>query len=366
MGRPRALAFILLLVPAGDPLPTGAVVRLGTAAHLQGVIVVAYSPDGKRLATGGPGETVRVWDTATGKSLFQFKAKPSALAFSPDGEWLATDGAGQGRALVYHVATGKPYRTLTAAPAALRGVAFAPDGRMAAAVAVPDTLVLFELATGKERLRYSGKQGGIRAFSFSPDGRTMATAGEDGTVLLWDTRGQSAHALDWAKLGAPERERLWLKLTGADAAEANRILASMRRAPVPAVAFLRTHLVPIAPPPPMQLKNLIDALVDDNPERRVEANHVLAQMEDLSRPELRRTLKTTQDPQIRKAVQQLLDKMEDQPIPRVALQQMRAIELLEQLDTPDARELLGELANGAPAARQTREALAALNRLIRR
>ena len=69
---------------------------------------------------------------------------------------------------------------------------------------------------------------------------------------------------------------------------------------------------------------------------------------------------------ILEALPRLLDNMDRQPIPWLALQQMRAVEVLEQMDTPEARELLGELANGAPAARQTREALAALNRLVKR
>jgi hypothetical protein len=327
------------------------------------VQALAVTPDGKTLAAGCNQSGLHLWDVLTGRELRSItQAWPTALSFSPDGDFLAADGAGRGTACVYRVATGKPYRRLEAEKP-LSNVAFSPDGRTVAAVAGADTLVFFEAATGKARLRYASPQNGIRAIAYAPDGRAVAGAGTDGTVLLWDARGEYADAPDFAKLDIREKDRLWLRLAGADAAEANRIQASLRRAPVQAVAFLRLRLARTDPPSPQQLKNLIEALVDDNPDRRLEANHTLAQMEDLARPELRRTLKTTNVPQHRKAVQQLLDKMETQPLAAGTLRQVRSVEVLEQMDTPEARTLLAELALGAPAARQTREAVAALQRL---
>ncbi len=336
------------------------------AKHPCLVQALAVTADGKTLAAGCNQGGLHLWDVASGRELRTIaQAWPTSLSFSPEGDYLAADEAGQGTACVYRVATGKPYRRLEAEKP-LSKVAFSPDGRTAAAVAGADTITLFEVATGKVRLRYTSPQGGIRAIAYAPDGRAVAAAGNDGTVLLWDARGTYADAPDFAKLDIREKDRLWLRLAGADAAEANRIQAAWRSAPVAAVAFLRLRLARTNPPSPRQLANLIEALVDDDPDRRLEANHTLAQMEDLARPELLRTLKATNVPQLRKAVQQLLDKMDTQPLPPGTLQQVRAVESLEQMDTPEARTLLGELALGAPAARQTSEAVAALQRLVKR
>src|SRR5579885_186996 len=83
-----------------DPLPAGALVRLGTARFRPGATVysVAFSPDGQRLATGSYGEAVRVWDIVTGKEVEKLRMTDhrwrTCVAFSPDGKWLATGDSG--------------------------------------------------------------------------------------------------------------------------------------------------------------------------------------------------------------------------------------------------------------------------------
>src|SRR5260370_42592953 len=90
----------------GDPLPVGAIARLGTLRfrHAGQVVAVVYSPDGKLLATAGYDETVRLWETAGGKEKFSFRLNgkpnyaPPVVALSPDGGmWPAAKGDGARR-----------------------------------------------------------------------------------------------------------------------------------------------------------------------------------------------------------------------------------------------------------------------------
>src|SRR5436853_11850 len=113
MSAPRILLLLALLWPGyparaadtpappdrnGDPLPPGAVARLGTLRfhHGDGAVAVAYSPDGKTLASGGYGDSeVRLWEAKTGEAVFKLsnhRGYVEALAFSPDGKLLASAG----------------------------------------------------------------------------------------------------------------------------------------------------------------------------------------------------------------------------------------------------------------------------------
>jgi WD40 repeat protein len=172
-----------------------------------GVIAVAFSPDGKLLASADGAGTARLWYMATG----QPRGKPirvnSALsavfgvAFSPEGKLLATAGS-DGMVRFWDPVTGqrrgKPFRASVGSTNFVRGVAFSPDGKLLASAGGDGTVRLWDLRTGQPvgaPQRGTATAAGVLAVAFSPDGKLLASAGSDGTVRLWNPHtGQPARA----------------------------------------------------------------------------------------------------------------------------------------------------------------------------
>ncbi len=328
---------------------------------------VVFSADGRMMALLA-GKAIRVVDVTAGQLLFQHEKKQpgfsSLLALSPDGKTLLC-GVGKSLRLV-ESASGVDLLQL-ALPADVCAAAFSADGRRFAVSTreAEATIHIFDVPSGQQAARLHGHESLARSLAFSPDGSRLASGQEDSTALVWDV-STARRKLPSRNLTAKDLEHLWADLHDADARKAHAALWTLVAGPDKATLFLKEHLQPAPQIAAERLHQLIADLDADEFARREEASRELAKLGIEAEPALRKALEGTPSPELRRRVQTLLNDPACQTeMTPDALRQLRAIQALEQIGTPEARQVLSSLTKGAPAAPATRDAAAALARFNR-
>jgi len=173
----------------GDPI--GAAINSG---HGKGELNdFAFSPDGQRVATSGGDGKIRLWATDTdGLHLIEKWSPPEnyrvyALDFSPDGSRIAAS-ISNGDVWFLNARTGDPMgEPLTGHPVAAASLVFSPDGRRLAAAGIDNTIGLWNIDHGKAIVKaLTGHHDAVTSVAFSPDGRQLVSGDGDGSLRLWN------------------------------------------------------------------------------------------------------------------------------------------------------------------------------------
>jgi WD40 repeat protein len=168
------------------------------------IVSLAFSPDRKRLAAGSEDYRITILDTASGKVLRSFvghQAAVVALAFSPDGKRLAS--ASHDRSVkIWDTSSGKELLTLGVHAGPVHAVAYSPDGKSIATAIDNAHIRLWDATTGKALRTLEGQQGEVLSLAFSPDGKQLVAGYSESVVSQWDL--ESGKKLTMSRHGAEQ------------------------------------------------------------------------------------------------------------------------------------------------------------------
>jgi hypothetical protein len=201
----------------------------------------------------------------------------------------------------------------------------------------------------------------------SPDGQRLISGGHDSSALLWDVTPARAARPRKEPLTAAAADESWPALASAEARDAFVAMADLAAAPDRAVALLRRGIKPVpAAPGDADLDRTFVDLDSEDFDTREKASKTLAGFGESAVPGVRKRLAKVTSEEVRNRVLTFPERFDPARVTPDRLRQLRAVELLEGIGTPAAKEVLSEWAKGATGAPLTLEAAGALVRLRRR
>jgi WD40 repeat protein len=398
-------------------IATGNVIHT-LVGHKSSIDTLAYSADGKWLATASLDKTVIIWDAKTGqelKTLIGHKGPVYPVAFSPVGQRVLS-GDATGVAILWDAESGKELQVLSGHSKAVQAVAFSKDNKILATASWDKTVKLWNADTGKEIATLKGHTNAVLNVMFSPDGRTLASSGGqwgDRTkgdvvttsteVILWDVvtgtaittlRGHTdrifgvAFSPDGNFLATTSFDKtvkiwkgflprpsptppnskelaiLWEQLADDDVGKASLAVDVLAGAPKQAIPFLGERLLALKPDKTEKhIAALIGQLDDDGFDVRNKAFQELAKLGQAVLPNLKVALDKRPTPEAKQSIEVLLSNMNQTELPKELRRWHWAILALELAGTLEARKTLQEVAKGNAGAWLAQEAHASLKRL---
>jgi WD40 repeat protein len=362
-------------------LPTdgGAVLALGGG----GALALTVSDNVRDESTP---ERLQVWDVSARRQTVSLSIRGDdrdassvrcdAAVFSGCGRFFAASQVstyegvrpsyGNSQLRLWERSSGKPIRTL--GPIITKTLAFSPNGRFLAAggagrsghraVGYGSGIDVWDALTGEKADSFAVTP---ECIAFSPDNLRLATGGRDHCVTIWETPKDGRAYREkppWAK----ELEAWWAAL-GGDAAGAYKAVGEMATAPEHAVALIAKRVRPVKACEPAVAAKLIAQLDSDDPDMRESAEQALEKMGESVAHFLAKALQGEPSAELRRRAKRLLSKSNQDSV--AGRQRHRAVVALEWIGTPAACTLLRRLADGAPGARLTIDARAAVKRLGR-
>lgn len=320
---------------------------------------------GGQTAALGIKDSILIWDVQLRKERHRIPVAPACMAFLPDGKTILAPNRSGDMLRFLDVESGRWCRTVPSKGEFSYFMRVSPDGSL---IATGDTfgssqtydqlqsIRICELASGKEVLRFEGDGSVVAALAFSPDGKTLASGLYNGTAVLWSVVPDP--------ISESNVEKLWSSLASEDAAEAYRAQWRLVELAKDAVPLLQSRLRPVPIADEKEIGSLIADLGSPKSGIRQAASRKLIDRLDQAEPLLLKALDNNPSPDVRARIKACLEAPREPGAEE--LRTIRAISVLERVGSPEARAILRTLVTGAPEARETRIARAALDRLSKR
>jgi WD40 repeat protein len=338
---------------------------------------VQFSPDGSRVLVIGNDDAVRILAVKEGTLIRKFdllredpllssdvdKRKPiSGFAFSPDGKCLLMH-VNDDLISVREIATGQEVRRIER-----EALSLSPDNRLVLEwMPWRSLLRLTEFYSGEVVCECISDAQLTNKWVFSPSGDQLATTLADTTVLIWDTSRKTKRNVPEG-LSEATLKLLWQVLRACEASKAYPAIGRLIAEPDRSIPFLQQQIRPIAKVETATLKQWIIDLDAESFRAREAASERLAELGRVAEPAMRAALACEpRSAELRRRLKTLIHALEEKPgfLSAEELSHSRAIQVLEQIHSPEAIRLLQMLANGAEGAPRTCEATEALQRLRR-